>query len=119
MGDSTRRPLGSGAGVFATFNRNKKSLALNVADPRGREVVLHLMAGADVFSENFKPGAMDALGFGVATLARLNPRLIYGSAPSARWLRCAGVTRRTPAPAEAPRCKVRCSRTTCCWWRST
>ena len=75
-GDSTRRLLGSGAGFFGTFNRNKKSLAVDVKDPRGREVVLRLLADADVFSENFKTGTMDRLGFGDEALSRLNPRLI-------------------------------------------
>jgi crotonobetainyl-CoA:carnitine CoA-transferase CaiB-like acyl-CoA transferase len=78
-GDSTRRLLGSGSGFFAMFNRNKQSLAVDVADPRGREIVLKLVAGADVFSENFKSGTMDRLGFGPAALARLNPRLVYVS----------------------------------------
>jgi crotonobetainyl-CoA:carnitine CoA-transferase CaiB-like acyl-CoA transferase len=75
-GDNTRRLLGSGAGFYGLFNRNKKSLALNLADPRGLEIVLRLLADADVFSENFKAGAMDRLGLGPATLAQLNPRLI-------------------------------------------
>ena len=78
-GDSTRRLLGSGAGFFALFNRNKQSLALDVKDPRGLEIVLKLVAGADVFSENFKTGTLDRLGLGAAALARLNPRLIYVS----------------------------------------
>jgi len=78
-GDSTRRLLGSGAGFFAMFNRNKQSLAVDVNDARGREVVLRLVAGADVFSENFKTGTMDRLGFGAEALARLNPRLIHVS----------------------------------------
>jgi crotonobetainyl-CoA:carnitine CoA-transferase CaiB-like acyl-CoA transferase len=47
-----------------------------VKDPRGREIVLKLVAGADVFSENFKAGTMDKLGLGVAALRKLNPRLI-------------------------------------------
>ena len=76
-GDNTRRLLGSGAGFFPLFNRNKKSLAVDVKDPRGREIVLKLIAGADVFSENFKGGTMDKLGFGPAALAALNPRLVY------------------------------------------
>lgn len=75
-GDSTRRLLGSGAGFFGTFNRNKKSLAVDLKDPRGREIVLRLLAGADVFSENFKSGTVEKLGFGHAALAALNPRLI-------------------------------------------
>jgi len=78
-GDNTRRLLGSGAGFFAMFNRNKRSLAVNTQDPRGLEIVLKLLAGADVFSENFKPGAMERLGLGPAALAALNPRLIYVS----------------------------------------
>lgn len=76
-GDNTRRLLGSGAGFFPMFNRNKKSLAVDVKDPRGREIVLKLVAGADVFSENFKSGTMDKLGFGASALAALNPRLVY------------------------------------------
>ena len=75
-GDNTRRLLGSGAGFFGLFNRNKKSLAVDVKDARGREIVLRLLAQADVFSENFKPGTMDKLGFGPAALAALNPRLV-------------------------------------------
>ena len=76
QGDATRHLVGSGVGFFDTFNRNKKSLAVNLADPRGREVVLKLLAGADVFSENFKNGAMQRLGLDHATLSRLYPRLI-------------------------------------------
>ena len=75
-GDNTRKLLGSGAGFFAMFNRNKKSLAVDVRDARGREIVLKLVAGADIFSENFKTGTMDKLGFGPEALRKLNPRLI-------------------------------------------
>jgi crotonobetainyl-CoA:carnitine CoA-transferase CaiB-like acyl-CoA transferase len=78
-GDSTRNLLGSGAGFFPTFNRNKKSLAVDMQDPRGREVVLRLVAGADVFSENFKGGTMARLGMDYESLSRVNPRLIYVS----------------------------------------
>ena len=78
-GDNTRRLLGSGAGFFPLFNRNKKSLAVDVKDPRGREIVLKLAAQADVVSENFKGGTMDKLGFGYAALSALNPRLVYVS----------------------------------------
>ncbi len=75
-GDTTRRLLGSGAGFYGLFNRNKLSLAVDVKQPRGREIVLKLLAGADVFSENFRGGTMDKLGFGAEALKRLNPRLI-------------------------------------------
>jgi crotonobetainyl-CoA:carnitine CoA-transferase CaiB-like acyl-CoA transferase len=78
-GDNTRKLLGSGAGFFATFNRNKSSLAVNVKDPRGLEVVLKLVTSADVFSENFKAGTMAALGLGAPVLQALNPRLIHVS----------------------------------------
>ena len=78
-GDNTRKLLGSGAGFFPMFNRNKKGLAVDVKDPRGREIVLKLVAGADVFSENFKGGTMAKLGFGYPALSALNPRLIYVS----------------------------------------
>ena len=78
-GDSTRRLLGSGAGFFSMFNRNKQSMAVDVKDARGREVVLKLVAGADIFSENFKGGTMEKLGFGPEALTKLNPRLVYVS----------------------------------------
>ena len=78
-GDNTRKLLGSGAGFFPMFNRNKKSIAVDVKDPRGQEIILKLVAGADVFSENFKGGTMDRLGFSYEALSSLNPTLIYVS----------------------------------------
>ncbi len=78
-GDNTRKLLGSGAGFFPMFNRNKKSIAVDVKDPRGREIILKLVTGADVFSENFKGGTMERLGFGYEALSKLNPKLIYVS----------------------------------------
>jgi crotonobetainyl-CoA:carnitine CoA-transferase CaiB-like acyl-CoA transferase len=76
-GEHTRTLLGSGAGFFPLFNRNKKSIALDLKSAQGREVALKLLATADVLIENFKPGAMDKLGLGYTTLKALNPRLIY------------------------------------------
>jgi crotonobetainyl-CoA:carnitine CoA-transferase CaiB-like acyl-CoA transferase len=78
-GDNTRRLLGSGAGFFALFNRNKKSIALDLQTPQGREVALKLVATADIVSENFKPGTMQKLGLDYASLSKLNPGLIYVS----------------------------------------
>ncbi len=78
-GDSTRKLMGSGAGFFGIFNRNKKSIAVDVKTPQGQELVLRLVASADVFSENFKSGTMDKLGFGYEALSKLNPGLIYVS----------------------------------------
>ncbi len=78
-GDSTRHLLGSGAGFFPTFNRNKKSIALDLKKPEGIEAALRLIATADIVSENFKPGTMAKLGLDHASLRKLNPRLIYVS----------------------------------------
>ena len=78
-GDSTRNLLGSGAGFFPLFNRNKKSLAIDLHSPQGMEVVLRLVASADIVSENFKPGSMQKLGLDYATLQQRDPRLIYVS----------------------------------------
>jgi crotonobetainyl-CoA:carnitine CoA-transferase CaiB-like acyl-CoA transferase len=79
QGDATRYLLGSGAGFFAMFNRNKKSLALDLQSPAGQEAVLRLIGGADILIENFKPGTMSGLGLDYARLKGLNPRLIYVS----------------------------------------
>jgi len=78
-GDNTRKLLGSGAGFFPMFNRNKKSIALNLQDPAGLEVAHRLIATADVVSENFKPGTMKKLGLDYETLSRFNERLVYVS----------------------------------------
>jgi crotonobetainyl-CoA:carnitine CoA-transferase CaiB-like acyl-CoA transferase len=78
-GDNTRRLLGSGAGFFPLFNRNKKSIALDLQQPEGREAALRLVATADVVNENFRPGTMKKLGLDYASLSKLNPRLIYVS----------------------------------------
>lgn len=78
-GDNTRKLMGSGAGFFSMFNRNKKSLAVDVKSPAGRDIVLKLIDTADVFGENFKTGTMDRLGFGEQALKARNPNLIYVS----------------------------------------
>jgi len=78
-GDHTRKLVASGAGFFPTYNRNKKSFAVDLKSPEGREAVLKLVAGADVLIENFRPGAMDKLGFGYDALRKLKPELIYCS----------------------------------------
>jgi crotonobetainyl-CoA:carnitine CoA-transferase CaiB-like acyl-CoA transferase len=78
-GDSTRRLLGSGAGFFPTFNRNKKSIALDLKQPEGVQAALRLIASADIVSENFKPGTMKKLGLDYASLRERHPRLIYVS----------------------------------------
>jgi CoA:oxalate CoA-transferase len=68
----------SGESVFfLARNRNKKSLALDLKQEAGREIVYRLVQTADVFIENFRPGAAEKLGFGYDTLTRYNPHVIY------------------------------------------
>jgi crotonobetainyl-CoA:carnitine CoA-transferase CaiB-like acyl-CoA transferase len=76
-GDSTRRLSGFAAGFFGTFNRNKRSLALDLKSEEGRALLHRLAATADVAIENYAPGTMDRLGCGYADFAKVNPRLIY------------------------------------------
>jgi crotonobetainyl-CoA:carnitine CoA-transferase CaiB-like acyl-CoA transferase len=78
-GDSTRLLLGSGAGYFPMFNRGKKSICLNLKDPRGLALARRLVAQADALIENFRTGTMEKLGLGYESLAEENPRLIYCS----------------------------------------
>lgn len=78
-GDKTRRLKGSGAGYFPMYNRNKRSVCIDLKSAEGKEVALNLIREADVLIENFRPGAMEKLGFGYAAMSQLNPRLIYCS----------------------------------------
>jgi crotonobetainyl-CoA:carnitine CoA-transferase CaiB-like acyl-CoA transferase len=78
-GDHTRQLVASGAGFFPTYNRNKKSVAIDLKSSHGREAVLKLIASADVVIENFRPGAMDKLGFGYEAVRKVKPELIYCS----------------------------------------
>jgi crotonobetainyl-CoA:carnitine CoA-transferase CaiB-like acyl-CoA transferase len=76
-GDRTRRLLGAGAGFFPMFNRNKKSILVDLRAPAGAEIARRLCARADIVAENFKPGAMAKYGLDYTALAQSNPRLIY------------------------------------------
>ncbi|MGH8223665.1 MAG: CaiB/BaiF CoA transferase family protein, partial [Woeseiaceae bacterium] len=78
-GDKTRHLAGSGSGYFPMYNRNKRSICLDVKSDAGREAALRLIDSADVFIENFRPGTMERLGFGYEALAGRNPRLVYCS----------------------------------------
>ena len=78
-GDRTRHLLGAGAGFFPMFNRNKKSIAIDLHKPAGAEVARKLAASADVVAENFKPGTMGKYGLDYAALSKVNERLIYVS----------------------------------------
>ncbi len=78
-GDRTRHLLGAGAGFFPMFNRNKKSIAIDLHQPQGAAVARRLAATADVVLENFKPGTMAKYGLDYAALSAVNERLIYVS----------------------------------------
>jgi formyl-CoA transferase len=81
-GESTRgfgAPGGSAFRAFDFVNRNKRAIALDLATEAGAAVVRRLAASADVFVENYRPGAMDRMGLGYAALSKINPRLIYCS----------------------------------------
>jgi crotonobetainyl-CoA:carnitine CoA-transferase CaiB-like acyl-CoA transferase len=62
---------------FLAFNRGKRSIALNLKDPRGKEAALRIIQSCDVLLENFRPGVMDRLGLGYEMLAKVHPKLIY------------------------------------------
>jgi crotonobetainyl-CoA:carnitine CoA-transferase CaiB-like acyl-CoA transferase len=78
-GDRTRTLLGAGIGFFPMFNRNKKSIQIDLQRPDGAAVARQLAASADVVAENFKPGTMDKYGLDYAALSAAHPKLIYVS----------------------------------------
>jgi crotonobetainyl-CoA:carnitine CoA-transferase CaiB-like acyl-CoA transferase len=78
-GEGTRRLRGSGAGFFPTFNRNKKSIALDLKHAEGRAIALRLAASADIVAENFRPDVMRRLGLDYESVKPLNERLVYVS----------------------------------------
>src|SRR6476660_418768 len=78
-GDKTRTLIGSGAGFFPLFNRNKKSVTADLSDPKDRARIEKLIATADIVSENFRAGALKKHGFDYASLKKKHKRLIYVS----------------------------------------
>ena len=80
-GGDPGRNIGANEGhdshYFLTFNANKKSLTVDLKSPAGKQLVLDLAAKADVFLENFAPGAIERLGLGWDVLSKINPGLIY------------------------------------------
>jgi crotonobetainyl-CoA:carnitine CoA-transferase CaiB-like acyl-CoA transferase len=76
-GDPTRTLKGFGVGYFPMFNRNKKSIAVNIKSEDGKRIVHKLVEQSDVLIENFAPSTMSRLGFGYEQLSQINPRLIY------------------------------------------
>ncbi|MEM5327073.1 CaiB/BaiF CoA-transferase family protein [Paraburkholderia sp. JHI2823] len=78
-GDKTRNLPGLGIGFFRSFNRNKKSVVLDINTEAGRAAAVELIGACDVVLENFRPGLMEKLGLDYATLSPRYPRLIYVS----------------------------------------
>jgi len=78
-GDPTRYLKSTGAGFFASFNRNKKSVTVDLGAPEGLARVRELAKTADVFLENFRPGALEAKGLDYEALSKVNRRLVYCS----------------------------------------
>ena len=78
-GDPTRHLKGFGTGYFGYFNRNKRSIAVDLKARAGRDIAHRLIRKADVLVENFAPGTMHRLGLGKDAVALLNPRIIYAS----------------------------------------
>lgn len=76
-GDLTRHLLGAGAGFFPMFNRNKKSISIDLRSAQGLQAAIRLASTADVVLQNFKPGVMKKYGLDYAHLSKLNPGLIY------------------------------------------
>jgi glutaryl-CoA transferase len=82
LGDDARGwapNVGAWSAYFLGVNRSKRSLTLDLKNPACAEVLRKLLATADVFIENFKPGSLDKLGFGYEAMHSLNPRLVYCS----------------------------------------
>ena len=79
-GDPYRRTHGDlYGGHFATYNRNKRSLTLDLRSVEGKEILRELLQTSDVLIDNFRPGVIDRLGFSWPVLQELNPRLIHAS----------------------------------------
>tara|TARA_X000000950_G_scaffold161613_1_gene197540 strand:- start:9385 stop:10587 length:1203 start_codon:yes stop_codon:yes gene_type:complete len=76
-GDKTRRLTGSGAGFFGTYNRNKRSISVDLKSVEGLEFATNLVRAADVLLENFGAGVLDRLGLGYDAMQEINPRLVY------------------------------------------
>ncbi|WP_025038754.1 CaiB/BaiF CoA transferase family protein [Bradyrhizobium sp. DOA9] len=76
-GDPTRKLPGFAAGFFATYNRNKRSIAVDLKRPDGQAIVHRLVKDADIVLENFGPGTIERLRCGWEDLRKINPRLVY------------------------------------------
>ena len=76
-GDNTRRLKGSGSGYFPMFNRNKRSICIDLKNKEGNKIAMEIIKKSDVLIENFRPGAMDKLGFSYLKIKEINKKIIY------------------------------------------
>lgn len=76
-GDDTRRLMGFGRGFFPFYNRNKKSLVIDLKNEKGKTLLAKILTVTDIFIENFAPGTVERLGFGYEEVLKINPRIIY------------------------------------------
>ncbi|MFC1989962.1 CaiB/BaiF CoA transferase family protein [Chloroflexota bacterium] len=81
VGDQGRRvrPWGSReiSGFFEAHNRNKRSITVDIANEKGKEIIYRLVESGDIFAQNFRPGVAERLGFGYEALSHINPMIIY------------------------------------------
>ena len=72
-----KKVSGTEAATFLSWNRNKRSLAIDMKSPKGKEIIYRMVKDCDVTIQNFRPGVMDKLGYGYEDLKKINPKLIY------------------------------------------
>ena len=78
-GDQSRHTGSYGDAIVKTYNRSKKSIAVDLKNPQGRDVAKRLILSSDVVIQNLRPGGAERLGLGAAEMCKLHPRLIYAS----------------------------------------
>ena len=72
-----KKVAGTEAATFLSWNRNKRSLAIDMKSPKGKEIIYNMTKDCDVVIQNFRPGVMDKLGYGYEDLKKINPKIIY------------------------------------------
>ena len=76
-GDKTRYLPGSGSGYFGAYNRNKRSISVNLKSEEGLKFAKELVCASDVLIENFGAGVLDRIGLGYDAMQKINPNLVY------------------------------------------
>ena len=97
-GDQSRHTGSYGDAIVKTCNGSKRSIAVDLKHPRGREVAKRLILSSDVLIQNLRPGAADRLGLGAAEMCELEPRLVYASITGFGWNQNIARSRRFESP---------------------